>query len=88
MPVADDDMIIATKGFYVSENRLNPKATPDEIAAFVRKGGHTGQLQYQTNDGGVLGVLFIEKKNLTDEEDDDIRTVLGMETGEEEDEDE
>lgn len=71
-------MIVSTTGYFVTENTLNPLATPAEIAAFVRKGQHTGQLQYQTNQGGVLGVLFVEKKRLSDDEDNDVRHALGM----------
>jgi hypothetical protein len=78
MPVSEEEMIVRTEGYYISENVLNPRATPAEMAEFLRSGKHTGQLNTQTNQGGVLGAVFVQKRKLTMHEDDKVRKALGM----------
>ncbi len=89
MPVSDDDMILKTADFFVSENTLNPKASSEEVAAFIRKYKVTGQVvTTTTNSGGVQGIVVIERKKLDDHESNDVRRALGMDYEIEVDEDE
>lgn len=78
MPIPEEDMILSTTDYFVTENRLNPKATADEIAAFVRHFRTTGQVTYTTNEGGVRGVIVVERRKATETEANEIRRILGM----------
>jgi hypothetical protein len=78
MPIEDEDMIVSTVDFFVTENTLNPKATAAEIAAFVRKLKTTGQITYTTNEGGVRSVKVVERTRPTDAEANEIRRIMGM----------
>lgn len=78
MPITEDEMILSTTEYFVTENKLNPKATPSEVAAFVKEYKTTGQVMYTTNEGGVQGVIVTERKKLDDEEANEVRKVLGM----------
>lgn len=76
MPIDEDDMILSTTDYFVTENRLNPKATMPEIAAFLRQHKTTGQVTL--NEGGVRGVVVIERTKANQAEANEIRRVLGM----------
>jgi hypothetical protein len=78
--ITDDDMILNTKDYFVSENTINPRATPDEVAAFLRKNKTTGRVTFEMipNDGGIRGIQVIERTKCTDTEANEIRRVLGM----------
>jgi hypothetical protein len=78
MPIEEEDMIVSTVDYFVTENTLNPLATPTEVASFVRDGKHTGDLRYVTNQGGVRSILFVERMKLTDDEGNEVRKALGM----------
>lgn len=78
MPITEDEMILSTTEYFVTENKLNPKATAAEVAAFVKEYSTTGLVTYTTNEGGIQGIIVVERKRLNDEESNEVRKVLGM----------
>lgn len=83
MPVKEEEMILKSEDYFVSENVLNPKATPTEISAFLKKLKTTGLMTINTNQGGIMKVLIVERLRLSDEESVEVRRLLGMEDDEE-----
>lgn len=78
MPVSEDEMIVSTTDYFLTENVLNPQATAAEVAAFVRKCKTTGQINYTTNQGGTRSVVVVERQKLSENDANDVRRVLGM----------
>ena len=87
MPVDNDDMILTQTEYFVTESKLNPKATPEEISAFTKKLGTTGVVTHTVSQGGVKGIVVTERTHLSDDQANTIREMLDMET-DDEDEDE
>jgi hypothetical protein len=78
MPIPEEDMILSTTDYFVTENRLNPKATLVEIEAFVRQFKTKGHITYTLNGGGLRGAIVVERRKATDAEANEIRRILGM----------
>lgn len=80
MPIDDEDMILNTRDYFVSENQLNPHATSEEIAAFLRRARTTGKVEFTwlMNQGGIQRVLVVERTACSDDEANEIRRILGM----------
>lgn len=78
MPISDEDMIVATHDYFVTENVLNPKATPAEIDAFVKECKTTGVVTYGINQGGVRSVVVIERTAMDEDDANEVRRILGM----------
>lgn len=88
MAVSEDEMIVETTDYFVSENILNPKATAAEVAAFVRGLQTTGVITTTVNAGGVQGVVVVERQKLDEAESNACRRELGMDYEVEDDDDE
>lgn len=91
MPVHEDDMIVSTKDYFVTENTLNPKATFAEVQEFIRKCKTSGSVTVTANGGGLRSVVVVEKSLMDDDQSNEVRRVMGMEyevevEGEEEEE--
>ncbi len=78
MPVTEDEMIVATKDYLMTENTLNPKATPAEVDAFLRSCKTTGRVTFTKNNGGTRNIVVVEQTAISDEESNEVRRVLGM----------
>lgn len=76
--VAESEMIVQTRDYLVTENVLNPLASPMEIANFVKKAKTTGQLTWTTNQGGVRSVMVVERTKASEDEANAIRQIMGM----------
>lgn len=76
--IAEKEIIIQTRDFFVTENILDPTASAADIAAFVHKSKTTGEVTYTTNKGGVRSVLVVERTKATEEEANAIRRIMGM----------
>lgn len=86
MPVDDDDMIVSTTDYLLSENVLNPEATAAEIEAFVALHKATSIVTLTTNQGGIRRIVLTEKTKATDGEANLLRKAMGMDYEEETDE--
>jgi len=78
MPISDDDMIVCSKDYFVTESTLNPKASPDEVQAFLRRTRTTGKVVTDFRMGGVQQVLLTEKTLARGKREADIRSAMGM----------
>jgi hypothetical protein len=78
MPIPEDEMIVETVDYFVSEHVLNPKASSQEIASFMKKRKLTGIITTNTNQGGVMKVAVVERSKLNDDEGNNVRRVLEM----------
>ena len=78
MPISDDDMIVSSKDFFVTESTLNPKATPVEIQDFLRRTRTTGKVVTDLRMGGVQQILLTEKTLARGKQEAAIRSVMGM----------
>ena len=78
MPIRDEDMIVDSKDFLVTESLMNPKATPDEIKAFLRRTRTTGKVVTDYRMGGVQTVLLTEKTPASERQEAEIRAAMGM----------
>lgn len=78
MPIQDDDMIVSSKDYLVTESTLNPKASPEEIQAFLRRTKTTGKVVTDLRMGGVQQVLLTEKTLARGKQEAEIRSAMGM----------
>jgi hypothetical protein len=78
MPVRDDEMIIKTVDYFVTESTFNPKATSSEIQEFMEKCATTGTTVFSTNNGGFRGAILTEKLRLNDKQAREVRRTIGM----------
>lgn len=78
MPVHEDDMIVSTKDYFVTENTLNPKATFAEVQEFIRKCKTSGNVTVTANGGGLRSVVVVEKSLMDDEQSNEVRRLMGM----------
>jgi hypothetical protein len=88
MAAFEDDMIVKTVDLFVTKNTLNPRKTPDEIAAFLRAEEAGGQLTTTVTSGGVREYLLVQTRVLDEKESEDVRLLLEMDEDEEEEADE
>lgn len=86
MPVPDDEMIVETREFFVSEHIFNRRATAAEVEAFLKSDKRTVNLSMTYNQGGKRATVAVEKTRLSEEEANDVRRVIGMDYEVEEDE--
>ncbi|HTF69167.1 MAG TPA: hypothetical protein VK638_41455 [Edaphobacter sp.] len=78
MPIPEDEMIVSTTDYFVTEANLNPKATLDEVQAFVKRSGTSGTITVTANGGGQRRVFVVEKTECDDLQSNSIRQILGM----------
>ncbi len=78
MVIPEEEIITKTVDFFVTENTLNPQATAEQIAAFLKKCKTTGKSTTVINQGGVRSIVVEERRRMTDAEGNDVRKRLGM----------
>lgn len=78
MPVSEEDMIVGTTDYFVTENKLNPSASFAEIQAFVKGYKTSGNIIITASEGGLRSVIVVEKTVMTDDQSNDVRRVMGM----------
>ncbi len=76
MPIREEEMLIKTDDYFVSESHLNPRATFQEITAFLKKRKAKGVMTCTVNEGGTQGVLIVERTKLNDRRSESVREVL------------
>lgn len=78
MPVGEEEMIIRSIDYFVTESTFNPKATSSEIQEFLQKCATTGVTIFSTNNGGSRCIQLTEKLRLNDKQAKDARRAIGM----------
>lgn len=78
MPIDEDDMIVSTADYLVSENKLNPEASFAEVEAFIRKSKTSGNMVVTTNAGGLRSVVVVEKTRMNDDQSNEVRRIMEM----------
>jgi hypothetical protein len=76
--VSDEEMIVSTTDFIVTESVLNAKASAADIASFMRRMKTTGKLTYETQQGGVRTIVVIERTKLAGNVSKSVRRMIGM----------
>jgi hypothetical protein len=80
MAVNDENMIIDNKDYLVTESVLNPKASPEEIAAFLKKNRITGHtVTTHMREGGIQRIVVTEKTLARENRREKLRNSLDME---------
>lgn len=78
MAVQDDDMIVNNRDYLVTESALNPKASAEEIASFLRRHHVTGTATTHLFEGGVQRILVTEKALAKESRRNKLRETLDM----------
>lgn len=78
MPINDEQMIVGNRDYLVTESVLNPKATPEEIASFLRRNKITGHTTTHMRAGGIQRILVTEKTLAKDAQRNKVRQSLDM----------
>lgn len=68
MAVSEEEMVVRSRHFLVTEAELNRDATPQEIADFIRKRRVTGETRVHNREGGVRQTTVTQKTPLTEKE--------------------
>jgi hypothetical protein len=76
--ISDEEMIVSTTDYFVTESVLNARATAADIATFIRRMKTTGKLTYETQQGGVRTVVVIERTRLAEPAAKSVRKMIGM----------
>jgi hypothetical protein len=80
MPIDDDDMILKTADYLVTENTLNEEASADEMVDWIKRMKVTGDLvlTFTTTQGGLRKVVLVERTKVAAAESNEVRRVMGM----------
>ncbi|HTF62321.1 MAG TPA: hypothetical protein VK638_06365 [Edaphobacter sp.] len=76
--INDEEMIVSTTDYFVTESVLNTRATAADIAGFIRRMKTTGKLSYEMQRGGVRAIVVVERTRLAESAAKDVRQAIGM----------
>lgn len=78
MPVRDEEMIVKTVDYLVTETVFNSQASMREIQEFMQKMATSGNASINMGDGGIRRVQLTEKTKLNDKQSREARSAIGM----------
>lgn len=76
--IPEEEMIVETRDYLVSEHIFNPRATVEQIADFIKSEKSTANLRVTYNQGGKRRAVAEERTELSDKESNEVRRVVGM----------
>lgn len=79
MPISDEDMIVNSGDYFVTESTLNLESSPNEAVAFLRRTKTTGQLTFHMTQGALQKIALTEKTKAKGKQSTGIRQAMSME---------
>jgi isochorismate synthase EntC len=76
--LTDEEMIVSSADYYVTESVLNPRASAGDIIRFARMNNLTAAITFQINQGGVQKIVVAQKTALKNEDAVKARKAIGM----------
>ena len=77
-PIADEDMLVSSRDYFVTETKLNPQATVLEVAEFMSRSKTTGQVILTMSEGRTMVAMVSERTKIEEGDANEVRRVLGM----------
>lgn len=79
MAVRDEDMVVKSRDYLLTEAEINREATAQEIADFLHRRRVTGEVKTHHREGGIRQVIVTQKTPLNADEGKAVREILDME---------